>query len=188
MVAKVTHRFSVYRSCFLGHRSELSLLSLWVRDSGTLKRFHTFSKTETVGTVHRASTPLRSSCTPYSQGSSSAKVPWRWGVALSKAGFEAWHPHARITPVVHAEGQQLFPTCLQVCLHPTSTFHIHSKLHEGLRWRGLTEKGPTSEQYGQALECYLSSWDLEAASFHPGHHFFYFVFALFSRQVLTLRK
>lgn len=48
------------------------------------------------------------------------RVPWRWREALYKAGFEAWHPHARITPMAHVEGQQLFPTCLQVCLHSTS--------------------------------------------------------------------
>lgn len=73
MVAKVMHSCCVYGSCFLGHRSELPLLSLWVRDSGTLKQFYTFSKTETVETVHRAPTPLQSSCAPYSQGSRSAE-------------------------------------------------------------------------------------------------------------------
>lgn len=187
MVAKVTHRCCVYRGCFLGHRSELPLLSLWVRDSETLKQFYTFSKTETVGTVHRAPTPLQSSCTPYSQGSSSAKGSLEMGSGFVQGRFEAWHPHARITPVVHAEGQQLFPVCRSACI-PQAGLHIHSKLHEGLRRQGLTEKESTSEQYGQALECYLSSWDLEAATFHPGHHFFYFVFALFSRQGLTLCK
>lgn len=116
------------------------------------------------------------------------RVPWRWRVALCKAGLRPG-THMQESPPWCMQRDSSFSllVCRSACI-PQAGFHIHSKLHEGLRRQGLTEKGPTSEQYGQALECYLSSWDLEAATFHPGHHFFYFVLALFSRQGLTLCK